>query len=372
MKQPTILLKQPEPRITQKQFHGKKLLVWEGLIPIKDVKGWVGNPRLDLELKRFQDSHVGRQPDDEEVYSVMKNVRAFKLKELADDIRINGVRQSIVVTCGGKLLDGNRRYYASRLILDTTKNDDPARSDFENIPAWVLDASCTEDDEDGILVQENFYPALKVEWPDYVKAQRIYQDLQSGDSAKAVAQRYNWSPAKINETKRIMELITEFIVFATSAPGDESDGLSLPDIEAERIAAENYQFFNEAQKSFRHRLDTDIDFKQQFFKWIFEEKFSSFAEVRIAEAAWDNEKARKLLMSNDPKAGSKAKALIDYERNFEKETIEVEQEIDDFVETLAKLTTAQKKEISPAYLKKLESALNTVVGMIKSAKTSKG
>ena len=369
MKTPEVLLRKPEPRMVQKQFHGKKLMVWEGAVLTKAVKGWVGNPRLDLELKRFRDAHAGRPPDDDEVFAIMRNTREFRLKDLADDIRINGIRQPIVVTSEGRLLDGNRRYYATRLILETARRDEQSRADFESIPAWVLDESCTEEDEDRILVQENFYPGLKVEWPDYVKAQRIYQDLQGGDPAKTVAQRYNWSASKVTETKRIMELVTEFIVFATTEPGEECEGLGLPDIEAERIAAESYQFFNEAQKSFRHRLETDFEFKQQFFKWISDKKFASFAEVRIAERAWDNERARAILMSGDPKAGSKAKALIDYENTFKEETVEVEQQIDGFVDMLANLTTAQKKEIPLEYLDRLQTALDTVIGMIRSVKT---
>lgn len=372
MNAPTILLKNPEPKITQKQFHGKKLMVWEGMVNIGDVVGWVSNPRLDLELKKFKDQHTGREPDNEEAFAIMKSMKEFRLKELADDIRVNGVRQRIIITVSGGLLDGNRRYYAARLVLEAMKKNDPTRSDYEVIPAWVLHESCTKEDEERILVQENFYSSLKVEWPDYVKAQHIYADLQKGDPVKTVAQRYNWNTSKVGETKTIMELIEEFVIFATTEPEDEQEGLGIPDIEAERIAAENYQYFNEAQKSFRRRLDTDLDFKQQFFRWIYEGKFSSFPEVRIAEKAWDHDQAKRILMSDDPKAGQKARALIDYEKTFEKELINIEEEINKFVNFLGELSTDQKTEISEESFNKLENALSMVVGMIRVSKGENG
>ncbi len=368
MNSPTILLSKPTPLHSQKPFHGKKLLIWEGLVDVKSVNGWVSNPRLDLEIKRFKDEHVGRSPNNEELFTIMKSIKDFRLKELADDIRINGVRQPIVLSATGRLLDGNRRYYAVRLILESLNAEDASRSDFQSIPAWVLDERCTEEDEDRILVQENFYPALKVEWPDFVKAQRIYADLQKGDPVKTVSQRYNWNPAKLRETKNIMMLIDEFINYATTVSNGDEDGLGLSELEAERIAAEYYQYFNEAQKSFRQLLEKDIEFKFNFFQWIYKKKFSSFAEVRIAADAWENEEAKRILLSDDIRAGKKAKAIIDYAKNVEKTVRNTDEIISDFVTFLGSLTTEQKKELPKDLLIKLKTAISTVVKMIESAK----
>lgn len=368
MNKPQILSSKPEPKPSLKPFHGKKLLVWEGMVDIKNITGWVSNPRLDLEIKRFKDVHVGREPNDEEIFSIMKNVKEFRLKELAEDIRKNGVRQPIVLSYEGRLLDGNRRYYAARLILEGIDKNDPSKSDFESVSTWVLDNDCTEEDEDRILVQENFYPALKVEWPDFVKAQRIYTDLQGGDPIKTVSQRYNWNQSKVRETKNIMMLIDEFINFATTQKNGDEDGLGLSELEAERIAAEKYQYFNEAQKSFKTTLDKDIEFKFNFFRWIVQNKFSSFAEVRVASDAWDNEEAKKILLSDDPKAGKKAKAVIDYAKNICATALKVDEKVKDFISFLANLTTEQKKEISGDSLLKLKEAMSIVTRMIESTK----
>jgi len=372
MTPPTILEIKPAPKAAQKKFHGKLLLVWEGLARVSRVQGWVKNRRLDLEVKRFRDANVGREPDNDEILAIMKSVPEFRLKELADDIRINGVRQPIVLSSDGRLLDGNRRYFAVRLLLETTKGDDPVRSEYECIPAWVLDHETSQEDEQRILVQENFYAPLKVEWPDYVKAQLIYQEIQNGVPIATLNQRYHWSEAKIREAREIMELIDEFLIFATTVKSEEQDGLGLQATEAERLAAEKYQHFNEARKSFKERLYKDLDFKQQFFRWIFENKFSSFAEIRIAAQAWDHPRARQILLSNDPKAGKKAKALIDYEKRFEDDLIEVDNEIEEFVKFLGQLTTEQKEKIPVESLTKLKHALSAVVSMVEAVHFQEG
>ena len=53
-KQPDILLANPAPTHVQRRFHGRQLLVWLGEVDVKNVSGWVANPRLDLELKKFK------------------------------------------------------------------------------------------------------------------------------------------------------------------------------------------------------------------------------------------------------------------------------------------------------------------------------
>ena len=364
MTTPSIMMATPTPKPIQKQFHGKKLLVWEGLVKVTEIQGWVKNRRLDLEVKRFKDANAGREPSNNEILEIMKSVPEFRLKELADDIRINGVRQHIVIASDGRLLDGNRRYYAVRYLLESMRGDDPLKSDYEAMPVWVLNAEASAEDEKRILVQENFYPSLKVEWPDYVKAQDVYAELQKNVPIEALTQRYHWSQAKIREAKDIMEMIDEFLIFATTVKTEDQDGLGLQETEAERLAAEKYQHFNEAKKSFKERLDRDLEFKQQFFRWIYENKFASFAEVRVAEKAWDNPKARRVLLSNDPKAGKKAKALIDFEKRFEEELVEVDNEIEEFVKFLGQLTTEQKAQIGQESLIKLKSALGIVTRMV--------
>lgn len=363
---PGILEEQPVPRLVHKSFHGRKVAIWEGFTKVSNIYGWVNNPRLELELKRFRDDHAGRDPSDEEVLAIMTSVKDFGLKDLADDIRNNGVRQPIILNASGRLLDGNRRFYAVKHILEKSDINDPNLQDYKRFPVWVLDVSCSDDDEHRILVQENFYPGLKVEWPDFVKARYVYDDLSNGMPAQSVAQKYGWRASKVNETRKIMDLIGEFIEFSTASKDDEGMGMSA--LEAERHAAERYQQFNEAQKSFFTPLATDFEFKSQFFRWVAEGKFSSFQEVRVAWDGWNDPNVRRILLENDPESGKKARAEIEYKKVVRQNTGKASDRISEFVKFLEQLTAAEMASLPVDSIEGLMSALKTVSEMARAAK----
>ncbi|MSZ38573.1 MAG: hypothetical protein F2605_00655, partial [Actinobacteria bacterium] len=303
---PKILLGNPSPRNEQRYFRGKSMSVWTGFALVSNVTGWVANPRLELHLKRFKEAHADREPNQDEILEIMSREREFSLSELVVDIRENGVRTPVILSNSGVLLDGNRRFFAVRKLISETEVSDPKLSDYQRVPVIVLAENCTKEDEDLVLWHENFYPDLKKQWPDYVLATFISDRLEAGDTASEVAKMFGWSVAKVRDTNKIMRLINDFIVFATTALEDE--GLGLPDLEGEKLASENYQFFNEAQKSFHEKIEADFEFKKQFFRWIYEGKFSSFQQVRVAAIAWENPSLREDLKSSDSEAAARVLA----------------------------------------------------------------
>jgi hypothetical protein len=163
-----------------------------------------------------------------------------------------------------------------------------------------------------------------------------------------------------------MGLIDEFKNFATTDAGE--DGLGIEELEAERIAAEKYQFFNEAQKSFYTALEKDYEFKKQFFRWLCEGTFASFQEVRIANEAWCDERAKNELMSGNNGAAKRAKAILDYKRLMNDRTEKAEDNIENFIKFLEELTANQITSLSEASVEKLEGCLRRVTGMAKAAK----
>lgn len=363
-KKPEILLDKPAPSHIQKKFHGRQLLVWVGEVNVKDVSGWVANPRLDLELKRFKSKFAGREPNQDEILTIMVNTKEFELKKLAEDVRKNGVQKPIILNFEGKLLDGNRRYFAIRYLISTTPENELLNADFAKIPVIVLDENASSDDEDYVLVQENFYTDLRKPWPDFVLASYVYEALANGDSAKSVSQRYEWSVAKVNDTKKIMGLIYEFISFATH---DKPEGLGLEELEAERLAADNYQFFNEAQKSFYTQLLTDVDFKVQFFQWIFERKFGSFAQVRVAYSAWSDDDLRKELKSSDPEAAERVAAAVAFKKVSKNTDVQVSAKIAQFSDFLSNIKASEIAHLTVSDIEKLHEILSKVSSMAKAA-----
>lgn len=367
---PTFMLSTPKPQIKQRLYNERRIPVLEGKVKLADIQGWVDNPRIELAKKRFIERVGPRQLTQDEIFELMKaEEEEIKLKTLRDDIIKNGLREPLTLSHTGKLLDGNRRFFALRYALEGMPDSDPNRRDFEVVDAFVLTETATEDDEHDILVEENFSASLKVEWPDYVKAQRVIAAHEAGMSPADIARRFAWSTRKVKETVKIHRIIEDFKAFATDPPDEVEGGggLGLSEQDAEKIASENYQYFNEAQKSFYQPLETDIDFKANFFKWIKEGKFNSFAEVRIAHRAWSDPETKAILMGPEPTAGKIAKGTLEYNERLVRSGEEVLGRIQQFVKFLSQLEVQQVMTLPEGTIKKLEETLASVIEMGKAA-----
>jgi len=369
---PNFFLQKPEPQIKQRLYNGRRIMVWEGRIKVESISGWVENPRIELEKKKYLSKIGQREITQDEIFTLMKNDPDVKLKDLRDDIIKNGLREPLTLSFSGKLLDGNRRFFAVKYALEGMPLTDPNRQDLEVVDVHVLSENATEEDEQNVLVEENFSASLKIEWPDYVKARKVIDaHEEDGLSTDQLSQKFSWAKSKIRETLRINEIISDFIVYATSDidPSDEhGGGLGFSEQEAETMAAKSYQFFNEAQKSFFDPLKSDIDFKFQFFKWVAESKFSSFPEVRIAYKAWQHPEAKSVLLQPDPSAAKSAKAILDYNARVVQSADEAAARIETFVKFLKELTAEEIQKIPTSTSQKLEEALGLVAKLSLAAK----
>lgn len=371
---PSFILDQPEPHVKQRLYNGRKLVVWEGKVKIDSIQGWVENPRIEIAKKKLVQKVGNRQLAQDEIFDLMKNDPEVKLKDLRDDIIKNGLREPLTLSFSGKLLDGNRRFFALRFALETMPATDPNRQDLEAVNAYILSKDSTEEDEQNVLVEENFSPSLKIEWPDYVKAMHVVAASEEGLTEAEIAKKFSWAKAKIKETLKIHEIISEFLTYATYAvdPNDESGGgLGLSEQDAETVAAKNYQFFNEAQKSFFEPLKSDFDFKIQFFKWIHDGKFSSFPEVRVAYKAWKSPEAKAAIMQPHPTAAKDAKAILDYNNRISRSTDEAIGRIDSFVSFLNDMSAAEMSLLPDTAKSNLEKALEMVIKMSRAATEKK-
>ena len=368
---PQFMLDKPvKPQIKMRLYNGRKINVWEGKVKVSSIHGWADNPRIELEKKRYLSQVGARTLTQDEIFDLMKNDPEVKLRELRDDILKNGLREPLTLSYEGKLLDGNRRFFSVKYALEGMPPTDPNRQDLEIVEVHVLSEDATKADEQNVLVEENFSASLKIEWPAYVKAIQVVEAHEDGLSPAEISQKFSWAKSKINETLKINEIIQEFITLASANidPDDENGGgFGLSDQEAETIAARNYQYFNEAQKSFFEPLKTDIDFKIQFFKWIKESKFSSFPEVRVAYKAWQHPEAKAALMQPDPAAAKSAKAILDYNTRIVRSSDEAVGRINTFVKFIKDMTASDIKLIPECSRKNLEEALELLIKLSKAA-----
>lgn len=367
---PKFMLDKPQPQIKQRLYNGRKINVWDGKVKVSSITGWVDNPRIELEKKKYLSQVGGRPLTQDEIFDLMKNDPEVKLKELRDDIIKNGLREPLTLSFTGKLLDGNRRFFAVKYALESMPLSNPNRQDLETVEVHVLSEDATDADEQNVLVEENFSASLKIEWPAYVKAVQVIDAHEEGLNLDEISQKFSWAKSKIKETLKIHEIIQEFIIFATANidPNDETGGgFGLSEQEAETVAAKNYQYFNEAQKSFFDPLKTDIDFKIQFFKWINESKFSSFPEVRVAYKAWQHPEAKAALLQPDPAAAKSAKAILDYNVRIVRSGEEAVGRIDTFVKFIKEMTASDIKAIPESTRNSLQQALELVIKLSKAA-----
>jgi len=359
----------PPPEHKTKRFKGRLLPVVFGMVSVDKVEGWVENPRIKLEIKEMQLTVGTRDLTQDEIYDIMKTTRDVELAALRDDIAANGIKEPIVLSQTGRLLDGNRRYFALKYLLETLPASDPNRGDFEVIPAFVLGESTTSDDEELVVREENFSLSLKIPWKDYVKANFIREDHEAGMAVTDIADKYTWKRAKVKETMKIIDLIDEFKSYA-SDPEDPScehgGGLGLSETETDKIVSEQYQYFNEAQRSFLAALHSDIDFKIQFFKWIKEKKFHNFPEVRIAHSAYSDPEALSRLMDSDPKAAKDAKTILDHKKRKVRAKGDGQAKIVDFCNFLQDLTAEEINALPAEIIALLKGTMALVSTMAES------
>lgn len=363
---PKFLLDKPEPQMRLRLYHNKKLMVWEGKIKVSSIEGWVENPRIELARKMLQEKIGDRPLTQEEVFELMKTDPDVKLKDLRDDLIKNGLREPLTLSYEGKLLDGNRRFFALKFALENMDASHANRADLEFVNVYVLDQAASDEDEQSVLVEENFSPSLKIEWPEYVKARMVVAAKDEGMTEAQISKKYDWPVSKVKETLKIYGLISDYLVFATSEPDPEDEyggGFGMSEQEAINEASRKYQYFNEAQKSFFKFLETDIEFKLQFFKWIHEGKFSSFQEVRVAYNIWEHPEAKAALMQPDPSAAKSAKAILDYNKRVVKNTDEAIGRVDSFVKFLKEMTAQQIDLLPSSTRRNLKDALDLVVKM---------
>jgi hypothetical protein len=279
---PAILLDEPTPKSTLRSFHRRKLQIWEGCVPFDHVRGWVQNRRTELLVDNWR-MDSGREPDDDELYHLVLDDEIHKIKSLADNIFQNGVRMPLILASDGRLLDGNRRYFAVRHLLETLKPSE--RADFKILPAWVL-ASTDPDDENNVITERNLVDDQKEKWPYYVIAEQVYEDrMDQGLTIKEIAAKYDMQTTRVRAMISAVELANEFVGYH-----EEDDR----EREARRLAYENLIWFDQLQRSQGKLLDTDSEFKEAVFRMLLEEPakfgqardFVKLGEIRRSKKAW--------------------------------------------------------------------------------------
>jgi hypothetical protein len=309
---------QPQPVKPSPVFHERPVAVVEGFVRTRDIRLWDANERLDIHLNQFQQKY-GRPPSPDELLAIMQGEMAlpgiegsdqFAIRALAKSIAVNGVRKPPIIDIDGTLLDGNRRVSACYYILNSEEQAFTAeeRQRAEWIKVWQLTDHATDQERDAVIVSLNFEPDFKQDWPEYVKAQKVYDQYET---MVTLEPRANPTATRLKEIRREiarrfaleMDEVRRYIDMVKIAREFEEYHVvdrSKDQYETKHRPSDKFQYFDELNKGksaggVNWSLNQDDSFKHLVFDLLFQNKFSNWRLIRDLKYVAQNEDALEVL-----------------------------------------------------------------------------
>ena len=372
---PDFVLHDADWHLETRHFNGIQIPLFRTGGDVSQVKGWAANPRVDMILNRWRnDRHVSADvsPNDDEMLELMLNFDdgSFAIQDLGEDIKRNGVREPIIVTWDGKLIDGNRRKFAVMWALsDRGGATNEQHQLLERVPMFVLPKSAPDIHEQSIIIQENYAESLKKEWPQVVTNGRIYRRYQElsrqfpHEQELVIRQRVRrefprFSTTEIRNRINTWNLIEEFR--ADYSDEDNEDNL-------EAGINKSFQYFRQANDTYRNKnVFSEPEFKELLFNGIQKELFPSFASVRRFEEVYRNPRATEIFLEGEGLSGTGLRSNFDRATavaNHEEATrnLTLERRLESIIDSIDELTSVQLAQIPPPLRSRLESALQRII-----------
>lgn len=158
----------PDNKVQKKLFHNERINVYPTTLSLDQINFWPENNRTLFtfdRLCRLKKKKIGELTI-EEITRFVAEQDIHKLQVLADSIKRNGVQVPLIIRDDGKLLDGNRRYFACQwLKIQSLERKLPLPESLSQIPVQIIRKSDINPTlELKILAEANFIPDLKVAW----------------------------------------------------------------------------------------------------------------------------------------------------------------------------------------------------------------
>lgn len=304
-------VKPPEielPRPVVRRFHGREVPLWLGKVHIDDVEGYVENLRLKYYLNRWLSSQGegDHTPTTDDIYSIMveadhgeprEKKKPFHIERIANNITRNDVREPIILYHrDGKgpadLWDGNRRFYGLKHIMKTEREDyKEARTRLQWIPAYVFISSgdMVEDlrIKHDILVECNFAEPEQIAWPNYVKAEQIYNEYQKrmsidpGDQTLSrevkleLAGEYDLKGWRVvDRWIKMYDLVLQYKEYQEEEQERDPTEVNL-------LVQDKFEYFDELSKAKVYgALRDNPEARDRVFDWLWDGKFQAWEDVR--------------------------------------------------------------------------------------------
>lgn len=373
-------------------FHEKEIPMNSGWVKTTDISLWPDNERLEIHVAQFRHQH-GRKPNSRELLDIMMSkmplkgidqADEFEIVDLARSIASNGVRKPPIIDLDGTLLDGNRRVTACYYILNTDEFDTEQKKNAEYAFVWQLTEYADDDDRDKVVVSLNFEKDLKKEWPEYIKARKVYAEYetmlglmgtknptgkQDTEIRRQIARRFALSTNEVTRYVKMMGWADAFEGYHVGERGRDQ-------YEVKHRTDDAFQYFDELSKGstdggVADTLKQDDTLRHAVFDLLFDERFRNWKQIRDLKHVARNDDARELLLKARNETNDEtAEELLDNAismaktRAVEERVVGANPRIESFVKWLRELpVSAFTDQIRPENLRRLLDALELVKEM---------
>jgi len=348
-----------EPK--RKLFHNEWINVYQTTLPLEKIEFWKENNRTIFTFERLT-RDTGKALNEisvDDVTTFIAEQPMHGLSELSKSIGRNGVQVPMIIRDDGKLLDGNRRFFACHwLKIQSEKQNKEIPLSLSEIPVLVIrEEDLTHILELKILTEANFIPDLKISWPldaqaravdDYYKTVLKENNLSDNDALNMVISVFSINKTRATDLLDTLELTKKFI----SVGGDEDERIRRRGI-VEGKFVYFWEFLNKTMKG-RSRYKDPLELKEvtdMFFSFMAMGANNPIKNVKqiepLAQAKRDKSAWPMLIESG----GSKLKVVVNL-LNEKKEVRKAEDKIRlfyDWLEDAGELSPAAKN-----YLLKLK------------------
>jgi len=167
----------PDNKAQKKLFHNERINVYPTNLSLDEIRFWPDNNRTLFtfdRLRRLKGKELNKLPI-AEITRFVAEQDIHKLQVLAESIGRNGVQVPLIIRDDGKLLDGNRRFFACQwLKMQSAERGKGMPETLSQIPVQVIRKADLKDTlELKILAEANFIPDLKVAWPLDAQARAV-------------------------------------------------------------------------------------------------------------------------------------------------------------------------------------------------------
>jgi len=365
-----------------------------GFVRVRDLLLRGDNERLEVHLAQFRQVN-GREPTADDLLSLLLSREPlpglddqedeFGIEALGRSIANNGVRKPPVIDLDGTLLDGNRRVAACLWVLTTDGFGPEQRARAEWVYVWQLTDHSGQEDRDRVVVSLNFEPDLKKDWPEYVKARKVFDAWQEmlsleprtpGQPRAAELKRDLSERFALGPRTDVVNRYIKMVQWADQFEEHQVEQRRHDPYEVKHQAMKYFQYFDELSKGATRAdgvatiLGRDDVLRGVVFDLMFGDKFLSWRQVRDLRYVADNQEAidglRGARDERDLDVGQeKLKNVLAAARTLNAEVRDTNPNgrIEKFVEWLEHLPlSAFRDSVRPANLESLLSALKLVRG----------